>query len=89
MERVQQFNITLPDDMANLLKDKVRSGEYASESDVMHAGLRSLFMRERSVDHWLHHHVGPAIDALNADPSRARSLDRVRASLAAEHAQVK
>lgn len=34
---------------------------------------------------WLHDEVGPAYDALKADPSRAVSAERVRKRLAAEH----
>lgn len=36
------------------------------------------------VEAWLHHQVGPALDALKADPSRAVTPDAVRARLAAE-----
>lgn len=35
---------------------------------------------------WLHNQVGSAYDALKADPSRAVTIDLVRARLAAEHA---
>jgi antitoxin ParD1/3/4 len=34
---------------------------------------------------WLHDEVGPALDALKADPSRAISVEEVRNALAAEH----
>ena len=34
-----------------------------------------------------HNQVGPAYDALKADPSRAVTADQVRARLAAEHAK--
>lgn len=32
MRTTQQMSITLPNDMADVVKTKVRSGEYASES---------------------------------------------------------
>jgi antitoxin ParD1/3/4 len=34
---------------------------------------------------WLHDKVGPALDALKADPSRAIGIEEVRNALAAEH----
>jgi hypothetical protein len=52
-------------------------------------GLRALMARDRAVESWLHGEVGPAYDALKADPSRAVSVDQVRARLATEHTNAK
>jgi len=41
--------------------------------------------RDRAVENWLQHQVGPAYDALKADPARAVTINQVRATLAAEH----
>ncbi len=87
MRTTQQMSITLPKDMADMVKDKVRTGEYASDSEVIRDGLRALIARDRAVESWLHTQVGPAFDALKADPSRAVTADQVRARLAAEHAK--
>lgn len=87
MRTTQQLSITLPNDMADAVKAKVRSGEYATESEVIRDGLRALLARDRAVESWLHDQVGPAYDALKADPSRAVTVDRVRARLAVEHAK--
>lgn len=89
MRTTQQMSITLPNDMADMVKAKVRAGEYASESEVIRDGLRALMARERAVESWLHNQVGSAYDALKADPSRAVSADQVRARLAAEHAKTR
>jgi len=35
MQTTQQFSITLPNDMADVMKAKVQAGEYASESEVI------------------------------------------------------
>ena len=87
MRTTQQLSITLPNDMADVVRTKVRSGEYASESEVIRDGLRALMARDRAVETWLHNQVGPAYDALKADPSRAVTADQVRARLAAEQAK--
>ena len=89
MRTTQQFSITLPNEMADAVKSKVAAGEYATESEVIRDGLRVLMARDRAVEHWLHEQVGPAYDALKADPSRAITVDQVRARLAAEHKTAK
>jgi putative addiction module CopG family antidote len=86
MRTTQQLSITLPNEMANAIKAKVQAGEYATESEVVRDGLRVLLARDRVVESWLHQQVGPAYDALKADPSRAVTADQIRARLAAEHA---
>jgi len=89
MRTTQQLSITLPTDMAEAIKAKVASGEYATESEVIRDGLRVLMARDRAVEHWLRDQVAPAYDALKADPSRAVSVKQVRARLATEHKRVR
>ena len=83
MRSTQQLSITLPHEMAQMVRDKVESGEYASESEVIRDGLRALQLHERALETWLKEKVAPAYDAIKADPSRAISAEQVRASLAA------
>ena len=85
MRSTQQFSITLPLQMANVVKAKVAAGEYATESEVIRDGLRALLARDRALESWLVGQVAPAYDALKADPSRALSADQVRSRLAEEH----
>ena len=85
MRTTQQFSITLSNTLADAVKSRVASGEYASESEVIRDGLRALMARDRAVETWLKERVAPAYDALATDPSRAVSADHVRARLAAEH----
>jgi len=85
MRTTQQFSITLPNEMADIVKTKVAAGEYATESEVIRDGLRALMARDRAMENWLRQDVGPAYDALKADSTRAVSVDQVRATLATEH----
>ncbi len=85
MRSTQQFSITLTHEMAELVRAKVESGEYASESEVIRGGLRALQLHERALDNWLREQVAPAYDAMKANPSRAVSAAKVRASLDAAH----
>ncbi len=83
MRTTQQFSITLPTEMATLVKSKVASGDYATESEVIRDGLRVLIARDRAMEHWLQTQVAPAYDAHKADPSRAVPIAQVRKRLAA------
>jgi len=85
MRTTRQFSITLPNEMASIVKSMVESGAYATESEVFRDGLRALMARERATERWLLEQVGPTHDALKADPSRALPADQVRARIAAEH----
>ena len=85
MRTTQQFSITLPKEMADIVKTKVAAGEYASESEVIRDGLRVLMARDRVMETWLSQEVGPAYDALKADPASAITIEQVRAMLTAEH----
>lgn len=80
----QQLSITLPNEMADLIRAKVAAGEYATESEVVRDGLRTLLARDRAVENWLREQVATAYDALKPDPSRAVSVSHVRAALSAE-----
>lgn len=85
MRTTQQFSITLPLEMADIVKTKVADGEYATESEVIRDGLRVLMARDRAMENWLSQQVGPAYDALKANPARAVSISQVRGVLAVEH----
>jgi putative addiction module CopG family antidote len=85
MRTTQQFSITLPNEMADIVKTKVAAGEYATESEVIRDGLRVLMARDRAMENWLRQEVATAYDALKEDPARAVTVDQVRATLAAEH----
>ena len=87
MRTTQQFSITLPNEMANVVKAKVQTGEYATESEVIRDGLRALMARDKAVENWLQAQVGTAYDALKAEPSRAVDVAQVRDRLAAKHAK--
>lgn len=82
MRSTQQFSITLPNEMADVVKAKVAAGEYATESEVIRDGLRTLLARDRAMEAWLREQVVPAAQALKAAPERALSADQVREHLA-------
>lgn len=85
MRSTRQFSITLPKEMAEMVRAKVDSGEYASESEVIRDGLRALLNQERAIESWLREDVARAYDAMKANPSRAVPIEKVRISLSAAY----
>ena len=85
MPTTQQQSITRPYEMAEAIKAKVESGEYATESEVIRDGLRVLMARDCAVEHWLHEQVAPAYDVLKVDPTRAAADKQGRARSLAEY----
>ncbi|MBT2792555.1 type II toxin-antitoxin system ParD family antitoxin [Paraburkholderia strydomiana] len=81
MRTTQQMSITLPNEMAEFVRTKVATGDYASDSEVLRDALRVLRERDRAVEAWLQNEVVPAAQALRDDTGRALSADQVRAEL--------
>lgn len=82
MRSTRQLSITLPHEMAEMVRSKVDSGAYASESEVIRDGLRALQMHDRALETWLTTEVLPSIEAVKENPSLVRTGEQVRASLA-------
>ena len=57
MRSTQQFSITLPHDMAEVVERKIQSGAYASVSEVVRDGVRALMERDAAVERWLREDV--------------------------------
>ncbi len=87
MRSTKQLSITLPTEMADMVRGKVEAGEYASESEVIRDGLRVLLARDRAMEHWLREEVAPAYDAMKSDKSKALSAKQMRAALKDHHAK--
>ena len=84
MASTQRFQVELSEEMAARVRERVASGRFASEAEVIREGLRVLDDREATFEQWLRNEVIPASEALEADPGRALTIEEVRASLAEE-----
>lgn len=87
MSNSTTLSITLPDEMAELVRAKVASGAFASKVDVVEEGLRTLAERDQGIERWLRDEVAPVYDTYMADPAVARSLDDALADLDASIAK--
>jgi antitoxin ParD1/3/4 len=88
---MRQVTITLPDEIAEMVRQKIDSGKYANESEVILDALQAMegdIPDGPQIEEWLRNEVVPAYDAVEADPSQVLTVDEVRASLAALHEQV-
>jgi antitoxin ParD1/3/4 len=86
MPRVEKRTVSLPPAQASYIDSLVETGTYASASEVVRAGLRALQERDAAVERWLRGEVVPVYDAMQADPARGLSADRVVAAMRAHHA---
>ena len=68
MRTTQALSVTLPHEMARMLKEKVASGEYATESEVIREGLRALQAQEQAVERWLREEVTRSVDEVASSP---------------------
>ena len=82
MRTTQPLTITLPHDMLEMVKAKVTSGEYATESEVIRDGLRTLIARDAAVEKWLHEEVVKSYDECEESATLQvpadQVLDRIR-----------
>ena len=81
MRSTRQLSITLPNEMAEIVRTKVASGEYASESEVVREGLLSLTARDAALNRWLNDEVAKSYDEYKANPEIGISAAEVSAAL--------
>jgi len=86
MRTTQQFSITLPNDMAALVTDKINSGAYASVSEVMRDGLRALLERDAALEKWLREEVVAGHAEYLADTSKGIPADQILSRIKARRA---
>jgi len=87
MPNARQLVVTLPDEMAELVRRKVASGEYVDESAVIAESLELLEDREAGIERWLREEVVPVCLALEADPASGISSSELLDSLEAARLQ--
>lgn len=87
MSAPEKRTSSLPAEHSAFIDSQVRSGAYATASEVVRAGLRALQERDAAVERWLREEVAPTYDAVKADPSSVLSLEQVADELRGHHAR--
>jgi antitoxin ParD1/3/4 len=85
MSTTQKRTFSLPAAQGKYIDKLVKSGGYASGSEVVRAGLRALKERDAAMEQWLREEVVPVIEEYEADPSRTISDKEVFESIRREH----
>jgi antitoxin ParD1/3/4 len=78
---------SLPTAQARYIDRKVKSGAYASASEVVRAGLRALQERDEAMERWLREEVVPVCDEIDAGLAQTISADELTAAVYAHHAR--
>ena len=91
MRTTQQFSITLPLDMAEAVESKIKSGGYATVSEVVRDGVRALLERDAAVERWLREEVVAGHKEYLADPLKGvpanEILGRIKARRTSQKVQ--
>lgn len=85
MRTTQALTITLPHDMLEMVKAKVTSGEYATESEVIRDGLRTLQARDAAVEKWLREEVVKSYDECVADATLGVPAEQVMTRIRSQY----
>jgi len=81
MEATRRLEIELPEEMADGVRARVESGEFASESEVVRAGLELLEEQDEPHDPMVDAQLAAGYDAWKANPAAVYSLDEVEEHL--------
>jgi putative addiction module CopG family antidote len=83
MTAMQQFNITLPTDLAEAIEGRIQSGAYSSVSEAVREALHILLEQDAAVEQWLRGEVLAGHQEYLADPSQGVPIEDVLARIKA------
>jgi antitoxin ParD1/3/4 len=76
MANLAKRTISLPAEHNEFIESKLRSGSYASASEVVRAGLRALEERDTAIENWLRGDVAAAYDDIMKHPERGIPMEK-------------
>ncbi len=86
MSGIEKRTFSLPPEHAAFIDAKVKSGRYASGSEVVRAGLRALQERDEAVERWLKEEVASTYDAVKEGRSKTFPVGDVFDEIRSRHA---
>lgn len=81
MDATRHLSIELSEDMAEAVRARVESGEFASESEVVRAGLELLQEQDEPHDPELDGQLAAGYDSWKANPTAVYTLEEVEEHL--------
>ena len=85
MAAVEKRTFSLPSEQAAFIDAQVKSGSFASASEVVRAGLRALQERDAAVERWLREDVAATYDRWQRDPGAVLSLKDMEERMRRRH----
>ncbi|MHC2105682.1 MULTISPECIES: type II toxin-antitoxin system ParD family antitoxin [unclassified Methylobacterium] len=85
MAASEKRTFSLPAEQAAFIDAQVKTGAFASASEVVRAGLRALQERDAAVERWLREEVVATYDAMRAHPERAISSEGMAERMRLRH----
>ena len=79
MQAAEKLSITLPAEMVRIIRDKVSTGAYGSNSEIIREAMRGWMERERRLE-LLDQAIAQGIADANA--GQTEGIDQVRAEIA-------
>lgn len=78
---------SLPPEQSAFIDEKIKSGQFASGSEVIRAGLRALQERDNAVEHWLQNEVATTYDAAKEGRGTTMPVGDAFDKIRARHAE--
>ena len=78
MQSAEKLSITLPPEMASFIRQKVESGLYGSNSEIIREAMRGLMERERRLERL---DGAIALGLADAEAGRVQGIEAVRREL--------
>ncbi|MGJ8530184.1 type II toxin-antitoxin system ParD family antitoxin [Maritalea sp.] len=85
MSGTSKRTVSLAPENTAFIEAKVKSGGYASSSEVVRAGLRALQERDEAVERWLKQEVAPTYDAVKQGKSKTFPVGDVFDEIRSRH----
>lgn len=79
MNVIRKVDVALPENLLDLVDRKVASGDFATRSEVIAEGLRTLEAWDTEVEHWLRTEVAQTYDRLVSGEEKTIPLEEVMA----------
>ncbi|MCD7059772.1 type II toxin-antitoxin system ParD family antitoxin [Pelagibacterium xiamenense] len=87
MTAITKRTVSVTAEQDKYIESSVASGEYASASEVVRAGLRALQERDRAMNEWLRREAVPVMERLLEHPEEAIPAREVFDDLRRLHAE--
>ena len=85
MAATEKRTFSLPSEQAAFIDAQVKTGAFASASEVVRAGLRALQERDAAVERWLRDEVVATYDEMKIHPERAISSEDMAERMRRRH----